>query len=473
MTKINGKYLTKVYKNGAYGLKNCSISINGGEFLVIVGASGSGKSTLLRVLAGTEPLSSGELYFDGILSDNIKVQKRNTAMVFQEYLLYPHMTVFDNLATPLKLKGEDEKKIYDRVMDTLRLFDLDRTADVKPKHLSGGEQQRVALAKAIIRRSNLVLLDEPLSNVDEKSRWEYCNALKKTKRLLPDSTFVYVTHNPKEAFFLADRIAVMQDGGVIQIGTKDFVRDHPSCPDVSALLSLDSAENTAVSSEKLCFGGRLDGDTLSFAGQSIKLSADYVSRLLYKTEVPRVMLDAEKFRKTPSSDSFSLVLSVIENGGEYILLESEGERLLMNRRTDLKPGEKIRLYYRPDDITLYDGEDRLTCHYPLKRKTEIKRINDNTAVILGKRVKLKHSIPDGARYALITDESFKISTARDKHSVKVLGCLDEELINRQKLLYLDIKGAVGYLSFICDEHVCPFGKEKLWLNIYPEKIEFT
>ena len=226
MTRIDAKYLTKVYKNGEYALKNCSFTVKGGEFLVIVGASGAGKSTLLKVLAGTEKLSSGELYFDGILSDNIPVSKRSVSMAFQEYLLYPHMTVFDNLATPLKLAGEDEKSIYDRVMGALDVFNLSVCADVKPKNLSGGEQQRVALAKALLKRSKLVLLDEPMSNVDEKSRWDYCLTLKKMKQLLPDSTFIYVTHNAKEAFYLADRIAVMDDGAFLQIAPKDFLSRH-------------------------------------------------------------------------------------------------------------------------------------------------------------------------------------------------------------------------------------------------------
>ena len=226
MNRIEAKYLTKVYKNGAYGLKNCSLNIESGEFLVVVGASGSGKSTLLKVLAGTEGLSCGELYFDGILSENIPVAKRDVSMVFQEYVLYPHMTVFDNLATPLKLKGEDEKSIYDRIMQVAHYLNLENVVDVKPKFLSGGEQQRVALAKAILKQSKLVLLDEPMSNVDEKSRWEYCRLLERIKQMLPDSTFVYVTHNMKEALFLADRIAIMDDGSVLQVANKDYLIKH-------------------------------------------------------------------------------------------------------------------------------------------------------------------------------------------------------------------------------------------------------
>lgn len=473
MTRIEGKYLTKVYKNGSYALKNCSLSIKGGEFLVIVGASGSGKSTLLKVLAGTEPLSSGELYFDGILSDNLRVQKRGVSMVFQEYLLYPHMTVFDNLATPLKLTGEDEKSIYDRVMDALRLFDLEICADVKPKHLSGGEQQRVALAKAIIRRSKLVLLDEPLSNVDEKSRREYCEALKRTKKLLPDSTFVYVTHNPTEAFYLADRIAVMKDGAILQIGTKDFIKNHPVHPDVLALLALDGDCRPSLASKELRLSAHLDGSFLTLAGQEIKLTNDYLSRLTRAVENPVALLLVDKLRKTAFGSCLSLVCRVIENGGDYVSLETQDTVFMMNRKTDLKPGEKIRLYYRPDDLVLYNGEERLTCHYPLHRNLEIKPLGTDTISLLGKRIRLKKPLPRGARHLRITDGAFRLSYSKDSHPLAVNGCLDEEFINGLKLCHLDLGGSDSYLSFFCDPDVTAFGKERVWLNIYPEKFEFT
>ena len=363
MSKIDAKYLTKVYKNGAYGLKNCSMSVREGEFLVIVGASGSGKSTLLKVLSGTEELSSGELYIDGILAENIPVSKRNISMVFQEYLLYPHLTVFENLATPLKLAGEDEKSIYDRVMDTLRMFDLQLAADVKPKNLSGGEQQRVALAKALLKKSRILLLDEPLSNVDEKSRWEYCATLKKMKRMMPDSTFIYVTHNVSEAVYLADRIAVMQDGAISEVAPASLLLKYPCL--ISSLEIIGKADNRfngifdgngfvcdkdlsefslpridystltknqpvifvissveenalhifdekgrtiALPSDKLTFDGMLIEGVLEFANQSLRLNEEYFSRLLYYYDSVKVELDIEKFSKSLLSDSFPVTL---------------------------------------------------------------------------------------------------------------------------------------------------------------------
>lgn len=523
MTRIDAKYLTKVYKSGSYGLKNCSFSVNNGEFLVIVGASGEGKSTLLKVLAGTERLSSGELYFDGILSENIPMAKRDVSMAFQEYVLYPHMTVFDNLAAPLKQKGEDEKVIYDKVMDTLRLFNLDIAADVKPKHLSGGEQQRVALAKAMLKRSKLLLLDEPMSSVDEKSRWEYCNILKKMKQMLPDSTFVYVTHNTREALYLADRIAVMQDGRILQIAKKEFLIRHfehlssmemlgavdktreivydgkpfdnisgridyskiiegqkiivaKNALDEEATQIFDKAGRSLFfSSLELKLKGEMIGNTLSFGGGSVELGEEFISRLLYRTKDVTVGLSAEKFSKTPVSEDISLIFEVKENGGDFVILNTNGGCFILNKKTGLRPGEKIRLYYKVNDLTLYDDETKIICHYPLKRRVEVGIFDHRSGKIqlLGKRINLNRTIPSHAKYAIITEDAFKLSYDKGKCAIPVLDCLDEEFINGRKLNHIAIKGASGYLSVISDEETTCFSKNKLWLNVITDKITFS
>lgn len=527
MNIIEAKYLTKVYKNGDYGLRNCSLSVKRGEFLVVVGASGEGKSTLLKVLAGTEKLSSGELYIDGILAESIPSSKRDVSMVFQEYLLYPHMTVFDNLATPLKLKGEDEKSIYDRVMEALRLFGLEKLADVKPKNLSGGEQQRCALAKALLRRSRLILLDEPMSNVDEKSRLEYCKTLEKMKQMLPESTFVYVTHNPREALFLADRIAVMRRGAVIQIAPRDFLIKHFDDHSVMELLGLsgkridgvydgikldfdqdvllsdndieysrlipgqkafavenalddsfhlfdESGKSINLSSTDVRLSGSLCGEELTFGNQSIRLSNEYMSRLLRLPDAPTVSLSVEKFSKTLLSDSFSLVFTVVKNCGNYTVLALDKTRFILNRKTNLEEDERIRLYYRLDDVVLYDGEDRITCHYPLHRAIDIKVINPDKGVIeiLGKRLIMKNKLPRGVNQVRITDSAFRLSYEKGGCAVAISDCLDEEFINGKKICQIAIRGVGSYLSFAAEESISCFGKNKVWLNIIKDKIEF-
>lgn len=528
MTRIDAKYLTKVYKNGAYGLKNCSLSVKGGDFLVVVGASGAGKSTLLKVLAGTEQLSSGELYFDGILADNIPTAKRSVSMVFQEYVLYPHMTVFDNLAAPLKLSGENEKSIYDRVMGALRLFNLDIAADVKPKNLSGGEQQRVALAKALLKRSKLVLLDEPMSNVDEKSRWEYCRTLKKMKQMLPESTFIYVTHNTREALFLADRIAVMQDGMILQSAQKNFLLrhfEHLSAMEILGVIdniskaefngesfTLDKGLSTAkpqnidyskiakgqsviavksimddeilhifdeagrslsISSAELRLCGSLEKNTLEFANQSIKLNDEYINRLLHRPRHVSVVLTTEKFSKTVLSNCFSLIFEVTKNGGDYVVLKIQEKSFILNKKTELKTGERIRLYYKIEDLLLYDGDERLTCHYPLRKKIKIKVLDakNGRIEILGKRIRLKGSIPRSVGYARITDQGFELSYNRGTCAVRVYDCLDEEFINGKKLSQIALRGVEGYLSFMSKEEITCFGKNKVWLNVIPDGLE--
>ena len=485
MTKIDAKYLTKVYKNGEYALKNCSLNIRDGEFLVILGSSGAGKSTLLKVLAGTEALSCGELYFDGILADNLPVSKRNVSMVFQEYVLYPHMTVFDNLATPLKIEGEDAKLIYDRVMQALQAFDLEMVADFKPKNLSGGEQQRVALAKALLRHSNLVLLDEPLSSVDEKARREYCSLLKKMKRMLPESTFVYVTHNPREALYLADRIAIMDDGAILQVAPANLILKHPEYRLVLEMMGqgesvakhlFDTKGKTLeASSAELKLDGRLNGKTLDFANISIDLDEQYLSRLLWQSDDVRVGLTIDKLSKTMLTNGFSLVFEVVKNEGDYLLLKIDDEHLILHRKTALEAGEKIRLYYKTADLILYDGNDRLTCHYPLNRQIEINIIDAKQGRIelLGKRLTLKAPIISRrAEFVDITDDGFELSYDKGKCSLCVDGCLDEEFINGKKLNHVAIKGVDGYLSVMSKESVGCFGKSKVYLNIYADKLKF-
>lgn len=483
MSNIDAKYLTKVYKDGEYALKNCSLRVNSGEFLVIVGASGAGKSTLLKVLAGTEELSSGELYFDGVLADNIPMSKRSVSMAFQEYVLYPHMTVFDNLATPLKLAGEDEKAIYDKVMETLGLFNLEHTADIKPKHLSGGEQQRVALAKALLRRSKLVLLDEPISNVDEKSRWEYCRIIKQMKEMLPESTFIYVTHNTKEALFLADRIAVMKDGVILQIAPKDFIIERPEhicvreffdIEDEADIPEFDGEGRIAMSSVELKLFGALKDDILTLADTEINLNEEYLSRVWRKKQEVEVGFEIDKFSKTILTDGFSLVLEVTKNCGNYVILKMSDKSFVLNKKTALKEGERIRLYYKIEDLILYDGNERLTCHYPLRQKIRVwmKDAQSGKIELLGKRIKLNRPIPPNTKYVSISEDAFVLSNHKGKCAIRVAECLDEEFINGKKLNHLGVKGEDGYLSFFSRTDITCFSKNKVWLNIIPQKLKF-
>lgn len=235
--RIDAKYVSQVYPSGTYGLDDLSLHIESGDFVALVGPSGCGKTTLLRVLAGLEKISCGELYINGVLAENIPLIERKIAYVFQEYALYPNYTVWEIIQTALqryRLPQEEENK---RIKEALIRFDLVDVAGALPRHLSGGQQQRVALAKAVVTTPDLLLFDEPLSNVAPAQRAEYMQYLKLLKEQLPNSTFVYATHNSNEAFVLSNKMLIMEEGKILQYGETDFVISNPYHMDVLQCLN--------------------------------------------------------------------------------------------------------------------------------------------------------------------------------------------------------------------------------------------
>ena len=209
------------------------LDIEPGEFLALVGASGCGKSTVLRLIAGLEDPDDGLLHIDGQSMEDVSPRKRNVAMVFQSFALYPHLTVFRNLATPLELRKLPRPEIERRIHEAADLLDIAYLLNRKPRLMSGGQRQRVALARAMVRNPSLFLLDEPLSNLDAQHRAELRTEIARLHGRL-GATFVYVTHDPAEATMLADRIAVLGDGVVQQIGTPDDLRTNPANDFVAA-----------------------------------------------------------------------------------------------------------------------------------------------------------------------------------------------------------------------------------------------
>ncbi|MCI8849547.1 MAG: sn-glycerol-3-phosphate ABC transporter ATP-binding protein UgpC, partial [Oscillibacter sp.] len=197
------------------------------EFIVLVGPSGCGKSTTLRMVAGLEEISGGELYIDGKLVNDVEPKNRDIAMVFQSYALYPHMTVYENMAFPLKLRKTPKEEIDRRVKEAAAILDITQYLDRKPKALSGGQRQRVAIGRAIVREPKVLLMDEPLSNLDAKLRNQMRAEIIKLRQKI-NTTFMYVTHDQTEAMTLGDRIVIMKDGFIQQIGTPQEVFHHPA-----------------------------------------------------------------------------------------------------------------------------------------------------------------------------------------------------------------------------------------------------
>ncbi len=217
----------QITEEGVLAVDNFNLHIQDKEFIVLVGPSGCGKSTTLRMVAGLEEISGGELYIGGQLMNDVAPKDRDISMVFQNYALYPHMTVRENIAFPLKLRKMDKAEINQRVEQAAEILDITEYLDRKPKALSGGQRQRVAIGRAIVREPKVLLMDEPLSNLDAKLRNQMRAELIKLRQRI-NTTFIYVTHDQTEAMTLGDRIVIMKDGVIQQIGTPQEVFNHPA-----------------------------------------------------------------------------------------------------------------------------------------------------------------------------------------------------------------------------------------------------
>ena len=226
MSEVKLINIKKIYDNNVTAVHNFNLEIKDKEFIVLVGPSGCGKSTTLRMVAGLEEISDGELYIDGKLVNDVAPKDRDIAMVFQSYALYPHMTVYGNLAFALKLRKTPKDEIDRKVREVAEILDITKYLDRKPKALSGGQRQRVAIGRAMVRDPKVFLMDEPLSNLDAKLRNQMRAEIIKLRQRI-NTTFVYVTHDQTEAMTLGDRIVIMKDGLVNQIGTPKEVFNKP------------------------------------------------------------------------------------------------------------------------------------------------------------------------------------------------------------------------------------------------------
>ena len=226
MANVSLQHISKIYPGGVKAVDDFNLEIADKEFIVLVGPSGCGKSTTLRMVAGLEEISGGELYIDGRLVNEVAPKDRDIAMVFQNYALYPHMTVYDNLAFALKLRKEKKDVIDKKVREVAEILDITQYLKRKPKALSGGQRQRVAIGRAMVRDPKVFLMDEPLSNLDAKLRNQMRAEIIKLRSRI-NTTFMYVTHDQTEAMTLGDRIVIMKDGYVNQIGTPQEVFNKP------------------------------------------------------------------------------------------------------------------------------------------------------------------------------------------------------------------------------------------------------
>ena len=266
MSFLELKNVTKIYPNGTKAVHETSLSIEEGEFMVFVGPSGCGKSTLLRMVAGLEEITEGEITLDGNLINEVDPSERDIAMVFQNYALYPHMNVYNNLAYGLKNRGIDKKDIEQKVNDAAKLLQISDYLERKPSMLSGGQRQRVAMGRAIVRNPKIFLFDEPLSNLDAKLRIQMRLEIKKLQQKV-GVTSIFVTHDQTEAMTLADKLAVINNGIIEQLATPIEIYNNPKSLFVAGFIG---------SPQMNFMEGELKNNTLSSEGFEIKnIKSDY------------------------------------------------------------------------------------------------------------------------------------------------------------------------------------------------------
>jgi len=366
MASVSLKNVTKAYPNGFVAVKDFSLEIADREFVIFVGPSGCGKSTTLRMIAGLEDITSGEMYIDGKLVNDVEPKDRDIAMVFQNYALYPHMSVYDNMAFGLKLRKTPKDEIDKLVQEAARILDLSHLLDRKPKALSGGQRQRVAMGRAIVRNPKVFLMDEPLSNLDAKLRGQMRIEISKLHQRL-NATIIYVTHDQTEAMTLGTRIVVMKDGIVQQVDSPQNLYDKPQNKFVAGFIGAPQMNLIDATV------GKSGTDiTLSFDGHTIALPEDkakaleaggYVGKSVAFGIRPEDLHDEAAYLEASPKSVFEATIRVYELLGAevylYFDINEANCTARVNPRTTARPGDTIKLAMDLSKIHVFDKETEL------------------------------------------------------------------------------------------------------------------
>ncbi|MBM7644933.1 multiple sugar transport system ATP-binding protein [Scopulibacillus daqui] len=365
MASITMKHMKKSYDNKTYAVKNLNLDIKDKEFIVFVGPSGCGKSTTLRMIAGLEDITDGELYIGDRLVNQVPPKDRDIAMVFQNYALYPHMNVYDNMAFGLKMRKFKKDEIKKRVNEAARILGLEDYLNRKPKALSGGQRQRVALGRAIVRDPQVFLMDEPLSNLDAKLRVQMRSEISKLHQRLQTTT-IYVTHDQTEAMTMATRIVVMKDGAIQQVGSPKEVYDSPENVFVGGFIGSPAMNFFQA---KLTGHEVIVGDVnLKVPESKIKVlhSRGYVNKDIILGIRPEDIHDEPRFINHSGGSAFTAAIDVAELIGAETYLHSKmnNEPFIarVDSRSDIKSGQKLKLAFDMNKAHFFDRETEKNIH---------------------------------------------------------------------------------------------------------------
>ncbi|MGC8926891.1 MAG: ABC transporter ATP-binding protein [Myxococcota bacterium] len=349
MAEVVLKDVSKIYDNNKVVVNKVNLQIKGNEFIVIVGPSGCGKTTTLRMIAGLEEISEGELYINGRLVNDIPPKDRDIAMVFQNYALYPHMNVFENMAFGLRIRKMSEEEINKRVNEAAKLLEIDGLLDRLPRQLSGGQRQRVAMGRAIVRNPSVFLFDEPLSNLDAKLRTQMRSELARLHRRI-GATTIYVTHDQIEAMTLADKIVIMNNGVVQQIGSPLEIYNRPKNIFVAGFIGSPTMNFIECKFKRENEHNILKGDGWSFEIPSV-----------YEIENSDIILGIRPenlFLTQPEAAIFKGELEIKEVlGSELYLYVNCGSFTLCLRQEasqKFELGETLYINFRPEALCLFN-----------------------------------------------------------------------------------------------------------------------
>ena len=367
MASLSLKDICKVYPNGFEAVKDFNLEIDDNEFIIFVCQSGCCKSTTLRMVAGLEEISSGELTIDGKIVNDVEPKDRDIAMVFQNYALYPHMTVFDNMAFGLKLRKVPKAEIKKKVEEAAKILDLDKLLDRKPKALSGGQRQRVAMGRAIVREPKVFLMDEPLSNLDAKLRVQMRAEIASLHQRL-GATIIYVTHDQVEAMTLGTRIVVLKDGIIQQVDSPQKLYNEPDNLFVAGFIGspqmnfLDAVCKVEGEKVTLKFG---EGSVILPPAKAKKLIAGkYDGKTVVLGIRPEDIDDSQIALETHKESIFTTKVTGYELLGSEVLLyyNINGSNMTakVDSRTPARLGDSVKLAMDVEKIHVFDKETELT-----------------------------------------------------------------------------------------------------------------
>ena len=356
MAEVLLKIVSKSYDGKNLAVKEANVEIKDKEFVVLVGPSGCGKSTLLRMIAGLEDISSGEILIDGKIVNKVQPKDRDIAMVFQNYALYPHMSVFENIAFGLKLRKYSADEIKKRVKEAAAILDLEKYLDRKPKQLSGGQRQRVAVGRAIVRKPKVFLFDEPLSNLDAKLRVQMRTEISRLHKNL-GATMIYVTHDQTEAMTMGNKIVVLKDGIVQQIGKPMEIYNQPVNKFVAGFIG--SPAMNFISGKVINPGGlKFRSDNNDFEFDLSKENFTILQKFIDKRVSVGIRPENIVMENLNNTIPVTVKADLIETMGNesFLYFKLNGKQLIarLNPFENTKPDEEITLYFKKDKLFFFD-----------------------------------------------------------------------------------------------------------------------